>query len=130
MGAEIVAVLDTTPLSAKAAAARDLLAAPRMFARGLGYMAALRRVRVQLHHGVRLRAFEGTNGVDAVRFADRNGADSILRCDAVAVGFGLKPETQLAELAGAAFRYDPLARQWLPQADGRWTMRRQCLRRR
>src|SRR5438045_8446392 len=28
--------------------------------------------------------------------------------------FGLKPETQLAELAGIELRYDPVFRQWLP----------------
>lgn len=117
MGAEIVAVLDTTTLAAKAAAAADLLAEPRTLARGLGYMAGLRRAGVVLHHGVELRAFEGMNGVEAVRFRVRNGEEIVLPCDAVAVGFGLKPETQLAELAGAALRYDPVFRQWLPQAD-------------
>jgi thioredoxin reductase/bacterioferritin-associated ferredoxin len=116
MGAQIVAVLDTTPFAAKATAI-DLLAAPRTFARGLGYMASLRRAGVPLHHGVRLRAFEGTDGVESVRFDDRQGREIVLPCDAVAVGFGLKPETQLAELAGAALRYNPLSRQWLPQAD-------------
>ena len=38
-------------------------------------------------------------------------------CDAIAYGFGLKPETQLADLAGAEFRYDATFRQWLPHAD-------------
>ena len=32
-------------------------------------------------------------------------------------GFGLKPETQLADLAGVEFRYDAVFRQWLPHAD-------------
>ena len=36
---------------------------------------------------------------------------------AVAFGFGLKPETQLAELAGVPLDYDPVFRQWLPRAD-------------
>jgi len=117
MGAEIVAVLDTTPFAAKVAAARDLMAVPGMFARGLGYIAALRRVGVALHDGVTLRAFEGARGVEAVRFRDRRGAEVTLRCDAVAFGFGLKPETQLAELAGAELRYDATFRQWLPHAD-------------
>src|ERR1700730_6696766 len=39
VGADIVAVLDTTPLAAKVAAAADLAAAPGTLARGLGYMA-------------------------------------------------------------------------------------------
>jgi NADPH-dependent 2,4-dienoyl-CoA reductase/sulfur reductase-like enzyme len=117
MGAEVVAVLDTTPLTAKIMAAADLAAAPGTLARGLGYMRELRRAGVAMHHGVELRAFEGTSGVEAVRLRNRRGEDVTLPCDAVAVGFGLKPETQLAELAGAALRYDPVFRQWLPHAD-------------
>jgi len=117
MGAEIVAVLDTTPFGAKVAATLELAAAPRMLARGLGYMGALRRVGVAVHHGVQLRAFEGAAGVEAVRLRSRRGDEITLPCDAVAVGFGLKPETQLAELAGATLAYDNTFRQWLPRAD-------------
>jgi NADPH-dependent 2,4-dienoyl-CoA reductase/sulfur reductase-like enzyme len=117
MGAEIVAILDTTPLAAKVMAASDLMAAPGTFWRGLGYMAALRRAGVSLHHGVQLRAFEGAAGVEAVRFRNRRGDEITLPCDAVAIGFGLKPETQLVELAGGELRYDQVFRQWLPHAD-------------
>jgi len=117
MGAEIVAVVDTTPFSAKMRAAADLMAAPQTLWRGLGYMASLRRVGVALHHGVVLRAFEGADGVEAVRFRTRSGEEITLPCDAVAYGFGLRCETQLAELAGAELRYDEVLRQWLPHAD-------------
>jgi NADPH-dependent 2,4-dienoyl-CoA reductase/sulfur reductase-like enzyme len=117
MGAEIAAILDTTPFAAKVGAAVDLLAAPNTLARGLGYMRALRRDGVPIHHGVTLSAFEGASGVERVRFRDRNGQQHTLTCDAVAVGFGLKPETQLAELAGAALAYDNIFRQWLPRTD-------------
>jgi NADPH-dependent 2,4-dienoyl-CoA reductase/sulfur reductase-like enzyme len=117
MGAEIVAVLDTTAFSAKVVATPDLLAAPQTFARGLGYMNALWRAGVPIHHGVTLAAFEGASGIEGVRFHDRNGGKVVVACDAVAYSFGLKPETQLADLAGAEFRYDPTFRQWLPLAD-------------
>jgi NADPH-dependent 2,4-dienoyl-CoA reductase/sulfur reductase-like enzyme len=117
MGAEIVAVLDTTPLAAKVGAAFDLLAVPQTLARGLGYMNAIRRAGAPVHHGVTIAAFEGTNGVERVRFRERNGGERVIACNAVAYGFGLKPETQLADLAGIAFRYDATFRQWLPQAD-------------
>jgi NAD(P)H-nitrite reductase large subunit len=80
-------------------------------------MGALRRVGVAVHHGVELRAFEGAAGVEAVRLRSRHGDEITLPCDAVAVGFGLKPETQLAELAGATLAYDNTFRQWLPRAD-------------
>jgi len=117
MGAEIVAVLDTTPFSAKMAAAIDLLAAPGTLWHGLGYMTSLRRAGVPLHHGVVLGAFEGGDGVEAVRFRTQGGEEITLQCDAVATGFGLRCETQLAELAGAELRYDSVFRQWLPHAD-------------
>jgi bacterioferritin-associated ferredoxin len=117
MGAEIVAVLDTTPFAAKFRAAADLLAAPGTLVRGLGYMRELRRDSVPIHHGVTLMAFEGAGGVEAVRFSDCDGQQHTLACDAVAFGFGLKPETQLSELAGAALAYDNTFRQWLPRAD-------------
>src|SRR5213075_148998 len=81
MGAEIVAVLDTTSFGAKVAAARDLLAAPQTFMRGLGYMQTLRSAGVAIDHGVRLLAFEGGNGVEAVRFQDRRTNQVVLPCD-------------------------------------------------
>lgn len=117
MGAEIVTVLDTTPFIAKIAAMRDLIWGASTLARGMGYMAELRRAGVAMHHGVELRAFEGSVGVEVVRFRDRKGREITLPCDAVAYGFGLKPETQLADLAGAEFHYNSLFRQWLPGAD-------------
>jgi NADPH-dependent 2,4-dienoyl-CoA reductase/sulfur reductase-like enzyme len=44
-----------------------------------------------------------------------------LKCDAVGMGYHLRPETQLADLAGCEFIFDQAARQWLVQldADGR-----------
>jgi NADPH-dependent 2,4-dienoyl-CoA reductase/sulfur reductase-like enzyme len=117
MGAEVAAVLDTTSFAEKLAATPDLVAAPGTLSRGLRYMAALRRAGVPIHHGVKLAAFEGVSGITAVRFRVSRGEEITLPCDAVAVGFGLRCETQLAELAGAELRYDPLLRQWLPQMD-------------
>ncbi len=116
-GGRIAAVLDTTPFGQKIAAIPSLLSAAPIFARGLGTMLALRRAGVPMHHGVRLAAFEGATGVEAVRFVDRAGHERRAACDAVAFGFGLKPETQLAELAGAALAYDRDFRQWLPAID-------------
>jgi NADPH-dependent 2,4-dienoyl-CoA reductase/sulfur reductase-like enzyme len=117
MGAEIAAVLDSTPFAAKLRATADLLVAPQTLARGLGYMTALRRARVPMHHGVTLAAFEGATGVERVRFLDKRHREHVIACDAVAYGFGLKPETQLADLAGIDFRFDATFRQWLPRAD-------------
>jgi NADPH-dependent 2,4-dienoyl-CoA reductase/sulfur reductase-like enzyme len=40
-----------------------------------------------------------------------------IRGDAVAFGFGLSSETQLADLAGCSFHFDRTSRQWLPAMD-------------
>ena len=119
MGAEVAGVLDTTPLAAKARAINDLAQAPGSLAYGLAAMAKLARAGVPLWHGVRLEAFEGGRAVETVRFTDGRGRTRLVDCDGVAFGFGLKPESQLADLAGAAFRYDELARQWLPETDAK-----------
>ncbi len=117
MGANVVAVLDTTPLRGKVAAIADLAAAPRILGQGLRSILALRRRGIAIHHGVVLTEFIGTDRLQAVRFVDRRGESRTLACDAAAFGHGLKAEAQLAELAGASMDFDPVARQWLPEQD-------------
>ena len=51
-------------------------------------MNELRRAGVPIHHGIRIGAFEGANGVERVRFHDRGGREHVIPCDAVAYGFG------------------------------------------
>ena len=118
MGVDVAAVLDTTGPGAKARAAPAMLAAQaRTLFRGLGYMARLRRDGVAIHLGVSALGIEGDGRVAQLRFRDRSGAGQRVACDAVALGFGLRAEIQLAELAGAPLRFDPVFRQWLPDAD-------------
>src|SRR5206468_3883209 len=94
-------------------AAPLMLTGANLLARGLGWMAALRRRGVPIHHGVKLRRIEGgPDGVQGVVVGGRR-----IEADAVALGFGLRAETQLAELAGARLRFDPAQRQFLPDID-------------
>jgi hypothetical protein len=116
-GAEIVGVLDTTPFSRKIAALPKLAASPGTLTRGLSYLAKLRRQGVRVHHGVRLREVTGSNGVEGIVFNDASGARQTMARDAIAMGFGLRPESQLAELAGCRLQYDTDFRQWLPACD-------------
>lgn len=118
MGLEVAAVLDSTRLREKRAAFGELAAsAPGLLARGIGHMAALGSAGVPIHHGVTALAIEGERRAEGVRFTDARGRVRHLACDAVALGFGLRPETQLAELAGASLRFDPDFRLWLPRLD-------------
>lgn len=118
MGAEIAVIADTTPFSAKLAAMPALLGAPRTLLRGLWYMAAGLRAGIPMLHGVTPVAVEGDGRVETLVLRDGSGRERRFACDAVALGYGLKPETQLADLAGAEFAYDPDFRLFLPKIDG------------
>jgi len=118
MGVEVAAVLDTTRLAEKLGALPGLASsAPGILARGLSYMARLRAAGVPMLHGVTGLAIEGEGRAEAMRFSDAGGAQRRIACDAVALGFGLRPETHLADLAGAALRFDPVFRLWVPATD-------------
>ncbi len=117
VGAEVAAVLDTTPFATKARACWDMLAGATTFAKGLYYMASLWSGGVPLHHGVTPLAVEGEGYAEGLAFRDATGATQKIEADAVAMGFGLRPETQIADLAHCEFAFDPQCRQWLPVTD-------------
>lgn len=53
----------------------------------------------------------------AIAWRDPHGGSHATPCDAVAMGYGLRSETQLADLAEVPFAWDALHRQWLPTRD-------------
>jgi NADPH-dependent 2,4-dienoyl-CoA reductase/sulfur reductase-like enzyme len=118
-GARIAAVLDTSRWSGRIAALPKLLAAPTALWNGLVLTLALRGAGVPLYTGVEPLEIAGTaeDGVSGISFKDSSGRVRELGCNAVALGYHLRPETQLADLARCEFRFDSCTRQWLPQAD-------------
>ena len=126
-GAEVAAVLDTSPWSLRVAALPKLLAAPAALWNGVRLTRVLRRAGVPVFTGVEPLEIAGSAdaGVNGLSFKDARGELCKLECDAVAMGYHLRPETQLADLAGCEFRFDTHTRQWLPHADadGRGSVR-------
>lgn len=116
-GGRVAAVLDTTPFLTKASAAGRLMAQAKTFSAGLRLIAQLKRTGVPILNGVELDAFEGTDHVQGVRFRTSKGQARTIDCDAVGLGFGLRAETQLAEIGGVKLSYDQTRRQWYPQHD-------------
>ncbi len=114
-GAEIAAVLDTAGMRGQIAAFPDLAVRPSFALQGLAMRARLGRL---YHAGVVLEGIEATDtGVTAVHWRDPRGQTRRTACDAVGLGWHLKSETQLADLAGCRFDYDTTWSQWLPRAD-------------
>jgi hydrogen cyanide synthase HcnB len=116
-GAEVAAVLDTAPASAQRAALPTLLARPAMLAKGLWYVAWLKTHGVLLANGIEPLEVLGSDRVAGLSYRDRSGSEHRISADAAAFSFGLRSETQLADLAGCRFHFDPLNRQWLPETD-------------
>jgi hydrogen cyanide synthase HcnB len=115
-GADVAAVLDTSSFATKLKAVPGLLVLPKLFAKGLYYLAQLKRRGIPVIEGVEAFAVEGASSPEAITW--RHGAETGgIACDAVGAGFGLRSETQLADLLGCAFAFDELTRQWLPVKD-------------
>ena len=117
-GAEVACVLDTAPALARIAALPRLLSQPGVLWNGVRLTRDLKRAGVPVHYGVEPLEILGDpeTGVSGLRFR-AGGAEHELACDAVAMGWHLRPETQLADLARCAFRFDAATRQWLPEQD-------------
>jgi NADPH-dependent 2,4-dienoyl-CoA reductase/sulfur reductase-like enzyme len=116
-GAEIAAVLDVTPLSAKLTHAFGLLAETTTLAKGLWYTLRNTMAGLAVRSDVRAIGVEGEGRVRGLWWRDAAGRKHHVACNAVAASFGLRSETQLADLAGCAFTFDNVLRQWLPQRD-------------
>ncbi len=122
-GAGVAAVLDTSPLLRRVAALPKLMARPSVLRNGLALVGELKRAGVQVLTGITPVEIKGSPdaGVQGLVIRDNRDSERSFYCDAVAMGYHLRPETQLADLARCAFRFDAETRQWLPELgeDGR-----------
>ncbi|KFG66514.1 NAD(P)/FAD-dependent oxidoreductase [Microvirga sp. BSC39] len=116
-GANVAAVLDTAPFSAKFHLLRGLFAQPSVVLRGFRYAAELMAHGVAVRFGVQPARIDGTTRVEGIVWRER-GKEHRLACDAVGYGFSLRSETQLADLAGCRFTFDTRDRAWRPERDG------------
>ena len=114
-GVQVVAALDATPFAAKVAQVAGLATAPRTFAKGLWYTMRNRQRGVRADSGIRALRAEGRERVEALAWRDASGAEHRVACDAVGASFGLRPEAQLADLAGCRFVHQRDTQLWLPE---------------
>ena len=117
-GVNVVAALDATPFAAKLAQLAGLLASTDTLAKGLWYTTRNRLRGLDVRYGIGSLRVEGSDRVEALAWREPSGEERRVACDAVGASFGLRPETQLADLAGCRFVFDADARQWLPERSG------------
>jgi NADPH-dependent 2,4-dienoyl-CoA reductase/sulfur reductase-like enzyme len=114
-GAGVAAVLDTSSLRRQAAGVAGLATRPVFALRGAAMRVRLGRL---YRAGAAIeRIAQDGRGPTAVVWRDARGRAQRTDCDAVGLGWHLRAETHLAELAGCAFDFDATWRQWLPRAD-------------
>jgi NADPH-dependent 2,4-dienoyl-CoA reductase/sulfur reductase-like enzyme len=118
-GAKVAAVLDTSSLWKRVRALPKLAARPRVLLNGVSLMRTLRGAGVKVLTGIEPVEIHGTDedGVRGITYRSRDGVTHQVECDAVALGYHVRPETQLADLARCEFRFDAETRQWLPPVD-------------
>jgi NADPH-dependent 2,4-dienoyl-CoA reductase/sulfur reductase-like enzyme len=116
-GVTPVVVLDVTPLSAKLRALRGLIAEPSTLAKGVYYTAKSWLGGAPIQSDIQSIQVLGAQRVAALAYARADGKTHEVACDAVAASFGLRSETQLADLAGCRFGFDTVSHQWQPERD-------------
>lgn len=114
-GVYLCAVLDYADFPQQIAALPALGRAPKVLMKGLYYLAWLRSQGVALYSGARLHSAVGDTQVSGLRWHRKGQPDKLhqIDCDAVAFGYGLRSETQLADLLGCEFDYSPRQHAWL-----------------
>lgn len=115
-GADLAAVLDTAPMRGQVRHGAGMgLARPLVTLRGLKLRAGLGR---RYHAGITLERIESDgSGPTAVHWRNAKGTPQETPCDMVGLGWHLRSDGTLADLAGARFDWDETFHQWLPQAD-------------
>ncbi len=124
-GGRVAAVIDAHPRTAWFASAAEILSRPDLATRGMGWYRALLAKGVPLHHGALLHAVDGDAPqlratlvpVDRDGHPLRNAPMTTFACDAVCVGYGLMPATELTRLLGATHAFDPALGGWHAVVD-------------
>jgi NADPH-dependent 2,4-dienoyl-CoA reductase/sulfur reductase-like enzyme len=115
-GVNVAAVVTTTSWRRFAVDLVGMAAQSKTASKGAFYIAKLLSWRVPIVASADPGCILGRSNVECLEVL----VDGRLRridCDAVALGYGLKSESQLAELAGARFAFDRVQNQWLPEID-------------
>ncbi len=119
-GGRVAAVVDIHPRSRWLQDWRSLASRPDLSARGARWLATLIAHRTPMLHGTVLRRIEGdpavkrvvVSALDAKGGVSRDGAERVVACDAVCVGFGLQPATDITRLLGATHAFTPERGGW------------------
>lgn len=124
-GGEVAAVVDLAGMGDWLARLPTLAARPDLLARGAAWMVELRRRGVPVFHRATIAAVSGQprcraieiRPVDSARRPIAGAATTHIACDALVVGHGLVPQTEIGRMLGAEHHYDRVRGGWIPRRD-------------
>uniref|UniRef100_A0A9E7ZIK7 FAD-dependent oxidoreductase n=1 Tax=Bosea sp. NBC_00436 TaxID=2969620 RepID=A0A9E7ZIK7_9HYPH len=123
-GGEVAAVVDAAPRAGWLSRLGAMAARPDLVAKGAGWLLQLLKARVPIHSGAAIRAIHGTDRVASVEigpvdadWAPTRGTARTIEADAVCLGFGLLPSTEVTRLLGARHSYEPELGGWVPEVS-------------
>lgn len=120
-GVKVAAIIDNARLADQAASLIDMARQPKTLLKGMYYVAWLQAHGVPIVRNARLTDIAGREQVQGVSWRSNGCAEAtpatFVDCDAVALGYALRSETQLADLLECQFAFDALNRAYLPVRD-------------
>ncbi|TNM66712.1 NAD(P)/FAD-dependent oxidoreductase [Aliirhizobium smilacinae] len=118
-GITVKAVLDVSAFRQSVVALPQLLTGGRTFAKGLFFLAWLRARRIPVLRGITpVEIVAGTDqAVAGITIRTAGGKLRHFDCSGVGFGYGLRSETQIADLLELEFAFEHNHRQWLPVSD-------------
>ena len=117
VGASVIAVHETSHpyrFSTTSLAAVTYLKRMRELAQ---YLSTLRRHRVPIKQGWRVSEALGNGQVERIRVSSDRGQTEEIEVDALCVGYGFRPSTELPRLLGVECRQDPVSSDLVPVID-------------
>ncbi|EGG28620.1 BFD-like (2Fe-2S)-binding region [Aequoribacter fuscus] len=112
-GIKVAGVFDTSAWYLRLLALPKLLAQPRVLINGVKLTVDLLMRGIKIRAGIKpIKIENNTDGVTGFTY-EVDDKTITVKTDAIALGYHLRPETQLADLAGCEFTFDTTSQQWL-----------------
>jgi NADPH-dependent 2,4-dienoyl-CoA reductase/sulfur reductase-like enzyme len=126
LGAEVLSVLEATHLQTWLRHGPAIWGNWDRLDEGRRYLGALRRAHIPYRFGRTVVRALGSDRIEAAIVAGLDGhgrpipgTEERIPVDALCVGFGFVPNSEVAQLAGASLRFDPAGGGWAPELDER-----------
>lgn len=122
-GGRVAAIVDLAGMGEWATAMPAMAARGDLLARGIGWVAQVKRAGVPMLARHAVVAVDGGDRVRTVHVAPvdavgrPSGPSRAIPADSLAIGHGLVPATELPRLLGAAVEYDGARGGWIARAD-------------